>query len=368
MIIGIDGNEANVKELVGVSVYTLRLLESFQKRLNENLKFRVYLREKPQKHLPVESVNYTYTIVKPNFLWSQISLPIYLTAHEKPAVFFSPAHYAPRFCPVPTVVTIHDLSYFYFPNEFLKNDLYKLINWTKYSVRKAKKIIAVSEHTKKDLVNFYNVAEEKISVVYNGYGIETQNLKLKNQNSINYKLKTKNYILYVGTVQPRKNIKTLIDAFDIFTDDHPDFSLYIVGKKGWMYDKTAQSFKQSNHKDKIIMRGYVSDDELALLYQNAFCLVNPSLYEGFGIPVLEAMSQSCPVIASNTSSLPEIGGDAALYFDPKSIVQLGGQLNKLYDDKKLRDELVKRGKERIKKFSWQTCADKTLAILHEAYK
>ena len=316
MIIGIDGNEANVKEKVGVSVYTLKLLKYFKKKATKHQQFVVFLKSKPNKDLPEEFEFYRYAIIRGNFLWSQTFLPLELYKRkalgQNIQVFFSPAHYSPRFCPIPVVVTIHDLSYFYYPDEFLKKDLYQLKKWTKYSVEKAKKIIAVSNTTKKDLIKFYSVAEKKIEVVYNGYekasgrtsGVEEELNNRKNLEVNLRKLQTKkqNYILYVGTLQPRKNVTVLIDAFYRFKEKKPDYKLVIVGKKGWLFDHIFKKVKDLNLKKEVEIKGYVSDEELSLLYQNAFCFVLPSLYEGFGIPLLEAMSFGTPVISSFHSS------------------------------------------------------------------
>src|SRR3990167_7872514 len=173
MIIGIDGNEANIKEKVGVSFYVLKLLEHFQKKATENLQFVVFLKSKPSVDLPLENKHYSYDVIRGNFLWSQTFLPLELYKRkafgQNIQVFFSPAHYAPRFCPISIVVTIHDLSYFYYPEEFLKKDLYQLKNWTEYSIKKARTVIAVSNTTKKDIVKFYHTRDEKIDVIYNGY-------------------------------------------------------------------------------------------------------------------------------------------------------------------------------------------------------
>src|SRR3989344_6648626 len=155
MIIGIDGNEANVVKRVGVSVYALSLLKYFNKKASPHLQFRVYLRDVPLDDLPKKNKNFTYDIVPGKFLWSQIFLPLRLFQKKDIDVFFSPAHYLPRFAPMPTVVTIHDLAFLYHPADFLKRDLIKLRDWTKYSVNQAKKIIAVSKTTKKDVIKAY---------------------------------------------------------------------------------------------------------------------------------------------------------------------------------------------------------------------
>ena len=238
-------------------------------------------------------------------------------------------------------------------------------NWTKYSVQKAKKIIAVSQNTKKDLEKLYAIAEDKIEVIYNGYQKEIRDPRSEIKIS-NFKFQISNYILYVGTLQPRKNVQTLIKTFFKFNNLHPEFRLIIAGKKGWMYDEIFTLVKKLDLSNKVQFVGYVTDQELTRLYKNAFCLIMPSLYEGFGIPILEAMSHDCPVISSNTSSLPEVGGDSCLYFDPTDENSLFQKMEELKNDAKLRSRLIEIGQEQVKKFSWEKCAKQTLDLLKEA--
>jgi glycosyltransferase involved in cell wall biosynthesis len=361
--IGIDGNEANVEKKVGVSIYTLNILKYFSKIANKKIQFNVYLKNQPLKDLPKKNKFFEYKVISGNFLWSQIFLPFDLFIHKNINVYFSPAHYLPRFCPVPQVVTIHDLAYLYFPEDFTKKDLWQLKNWTNFSIKKARKIISVSKTTKKDIMKNYGVNEDKISVIYNGYEKKVQRSKIKDQN---YNLKIKkeeSFILFVGTIQPRKNLKILIEAFNKFSQVKNDFKLIIVGKKGWLFDDIFEKVRMLKLEKKIIFTNHVSDQELIWYYKNAFCLILPSLYEGFGIPVLEAMSYDCPVIASFSSSLPEIGSDASLYFDPKNSDDLLGKLNMLNGNNELRKELILKGRQRIKKFSWEKCAQETLDVI-----
>ncbi len=359
MIVGVDGNEANVKQKVGVSVYAANLLAYWSKKANSNLRFKIFLKEKPQSNLPPPHEFFNYETVAGDKLWSQIFLPARLNLKKDIDVFFSPAHYSPRLSPVPVVVTIHDLSYFYYPGEFLKKDLYKLENWTKYSVQKAKRVIAVSQNTKKDLLKFYRLPVNKVEVIYNGY--EKQKTKTAEQLK-NFDL-PKAYFLYVGTLQPRKNVSTLIRAFRKFKQTYPLFKLIIVGRKGWLYQQIFSLVTNLNLEEEIIFTDYVTDAELVKLYQNAFCFVLPSLYEGFGIPILEAMAYACPVISSNVSSLPEIGGQACLYFNPHSEKELLTKMKILANNQVLRQQLIKKGKEQIKNFSWQKCAEETLKVI-----
>ncbi len=361
MIIGVDGNEANVVNRVGVSVYAFEMLCYFQKNSSETQQFIAYLRKVPLLDLPKETAFFHYQVVKPDFIWSQISLPMHLFMNKKPDVFFSPAHYAPRVSPVPTVVTIHDLAYKFFPNEFLSSDLYKLNKWTEYSVKKAEKVICVSEHTKKDLLKFYPEAASKTSVVLNGYRahkLRTKNLELKTRTP---------YILFVGTIQPRKNIIALVEAFEEFVQAHPEFELKIVGKKGWLYSETLKRIESSPFRKQIKYLGFVEDKELVALYVNAYATVLPSLYEGFGLPVLEAMSYGSPVIASNTSSLPEVGCDAVLYCNPDDSKTITDALEKLQDTK-LCSALMLKAKKQLKKFSWNKCAVETLKVISSSAK
>ncbi len=364
MIIGVDGNEANVKKRVGVSFYTYNLLWHFQKQADANTQFKVFLKNQPLPDMPEKNKYFSYDVVPGRFLWSQIFLPFHLYQKKGIDVFFSPAHYGPRFLNVPLVVTIHDLSYIFYPNEFLKKDLYQLTHWTKYTVSKATKIIAVSNSTKKDLIRVYGLPENKIAVIYNGFEKYTRVKPSK------FKIKEnkKPYLLYVGTLQPRKNVGVLLQAFYKFNQIYPEFELVIAGKKGWMYEKIFEQIADLGLEDKVYFTDYISDFQLAYLYENAFCLVMPSLYEGFGLPILEAMSFNLPVLSSFSSSLPEIGGEACFYFDPNDVNELVEKLIKLKNNPSLRKELIKKGKERIKHFSWKTCATQTLSVIKTAYQ
>ncbi len=367
MIIGVDGNEANVLMKVGVSVYTVNLLSYFRKHADKKTQFKIFLKNKPTEDLPLPNNYFNYEVVPGALFWSQIFLPLRLYLKKGIDVFFSPAHYAPRFCPVPTVVTIHDLSYIYFPGDFLKKDLYQLRNWTHYSIHNAKKIIAVSKTTKKDIVQLYRVPEEKVKVIYNGYEKRFEKLKIENYKLIkNLKLKIKNYILFVGTLQPRKNITVLIQSFAKFKELYPEFKLIVAGKKGWLFESIFDLVSELGLNTDIYFTDYITDQQLAFLYKNAFCFVLPSLYEGFGIPLLEAMSFGCPVVSSFTASLPEIGGDACLYFDPKSVEDLVEKLENIKKDSRLRTGLIQKGKKRVKEFSWKKCGAQTLSVIQNS--
>ncbi|TAL62238.1 MAG: hypothetical protein EPN88_13570, partial [Bacteroidetes bacterium] len=250
MIIGIDGNEANVDQRVGIGQYAYHVLlhlnrlyvQEQTKGKIQNVRFKIYLKYPPKSDLPLETHGWEYSMFGPKKGWTQCALPFRLyTEKEKVNVFFSPSHYAPRFCPVPYFISIMDLSYIYFPQMFDQKDLYQLVHWTDYSVHKAEKIFTISEFSKKTIVEHYKITPENVIVTYPGYNKEiykvnhgkntTDKSILKKQFQIFFP-----YILFVGTLQPRKNLVGLIEAFQwmIKKTHTKNIQLVIVGKKGWL--------------------------------------------------------------------------------------------------------------------------------------
>ncbi len=362
MIIGIDGNEANIKNRVGSGQYTYELLKQFAR--NKNHRFVIYLKDKPVSDLPL-AAHFTYKVFGPKKFWTQFALPINLTFGPKPDVFFSPAHYGPRFSRVPYVVTIHDLSYLHFPELFKKNDLYQLTSWSKYSIENSTQIIVPSLSTKDDVVKNYHVSPSKVTVTYEGYDKDRFKPASKSQiekAKLKYKIKG-DYLIFVGTLQPRKNIERLIEAFSTLDSRLSTLSLVIAGKKGWMYGQILEKSQKLEITDKVIFTDFVPDTDLPVLISGAQACVNPSLWEGFGIPVIEAQACGVPTIVSSTSSLPEIVGDSAVLVDPQSVDAIASGIQKVITDKKLNDKLVERGFQNIKRFSWQTCARQTVETL-----
>jgi glycosyltransferase involved in cell wall biosynthesis len=373
MIIGIDGNEANVEKRVGIGEYAFQLLWQLERRKSQEVRhtFMIYLKDKPLSHLPAESKQWQYRVFGPKKLWTQWRLPLDLYTHfPRPDVFFSPTHYAPRFSPVPTVVSIMDLSYLRFPELFAKKDLVQLKQWTDYSVRKATKILTISNASKNDIINAYGVDPSCVVVTHLGIKTTislTPHIYSMNELRMKYGVSDQ-FILFVGTLQPRKNITRLIEAFHrVITSSNQEdkLQLIIVGKRGWLYDEILAKPKELGIEDRVKFLENVNDEELHLFYKHALCYVLPSLYEGFGLPVLEAMQQGCPVITSNVSSLPEAGGDAALYVNPEDVSDITKKIKDVITDEKLRKQLREKGFEQVKKFSWEKTAQETLKVLEE---
>lgn len=369
MIIAIDGNEANIRKRVGIGQFAYELLSQFASLKPQGITFHIYLKRPPLSDMPRQHEGLRYVVFGPKPLWTQLALPFHLYFKgPKPDVFFSPSHYAPRFSPVPTVVSVMDLSYLFFPELFNRSDLKQLKSWTAYSVRNAKKIITISDSSKDDIIKAYSVPDKRVAVVYPGikpsvsltpHIYSMQELKAK------YHLENP-FILFVGTLQPRKNIARLIEAFSrLPADVLAKTDLVIVGKKGWQYEDILAAPEKYGVTKRVKFLNFVSDDDLAELYKQAKCYVLPSLYEGFGLPILEAMKNDCPVITSNVSSLPEAGGDAALYVNPTDVQEISSTMAKLLTDSSLRQKLIEKGRQHIKKFSWEKTAKETLALLQE---
>ena len=253
----------------------------------------------------------------------------------------------------PTVITVYDMIHELYPDQF--RDSETTIKAKNRAISIADTIIAISENTKKDLIKIYNIPESKIKVVYLANSLQSSNPLTLDELKQNYKLKWP-YILYVGDRRGYKNFKALFDSYVNNFSDH--FDLVCFGGAKIKNDE----FKSINSRiKKGIIQLSGSDNLLASLYKNAFCFVYPSFYEGFGISPLEAMSMGCPVIASNASSIPEVVGDAAILFDPHSNNELIDAIESLYNKSK-RNELIKRGFEQEKKFSWGKMANETLDI------
>lgn len=358
--IGIDANEANVKNKVGTGQYCFHLLENWYGR--NDIDFHLYHRDSLQGDMPPEREGWQYHQVAPTRAWIRFSLPLYLLTHERNDIFWSPAHYMPLYTGASSVVTIHDLSYEYFPKLFLPSDLYKLKTWSRSAVKQATKVIAVSEATKFDLVKLYEVPEDKITVIHNGYDSNIFNIfpKISPKLLSNYGLESNNYILFLGTIQPRKNAIKLVQAFHLLKDSGYKGKLVIAGSIGWLADDTLEVIKKSAESKDIILTGYVSDEMRKTLYTYSDVYVLPSLYEGFGVPAIEAMGCGAPVAVANNSSLPEVVGEGGLLFNAVDPADIARAITEIKVD---REKWVKKSLARARKFSWDKCAKETLDVL-----
>ncbi|OGI06550.1 MAG: hypothetical protein A2Y40_07590 [Candidatus Margulisbacteria bacterium GWF2_35_9] len=300
-------------------------------------------------------------------LWEQTVLPI-LLQKSKTEVFHSPMHVLPMTLSkkISSVLTIHDLANFRYP-QFYKGAKQKyLTTMTHLSAKKADRIIAVSESTKKDLVSILGIKESKIDVVYNGLNLNIEVGHI-DEEKIRRKLELpEEYILFVGTMEPRKNIDGILSALLLLWKEKKEsYNVVIAGPKGWLYSDTEKKIKEYQEIGQIMQTGYLSDEELVVVYKYAKLFVYPSFYEGFGFPILEAMALGVPVICSETSSMPEVGGDAVEYVDPKSSAQIAEKISVIYKDSKMRAVMKKEGLKQSKLFSWIKSAEQTINVYNK---
>jgi len=263
------------------------------------------------------------------------------------------------------VVTVFDLSsvlFQTFHTTFVTREAYLQ---AKLVTKRANKIITISHNSKRDIIRLLCVPEDKVVVIPLAAGESYKRVtEFKSIERFKDRYNLDKYILYVGTLEPRKNIINLLKAYSRLIKKVPELNdhLVIVGKKGWLYTGIFEEVKNLRIEDKVIFTGYVPNEDLVLFYNCADLFVYPSFYEGFGIPVLEAMSCGTPVITSNISSLPEVAGDAAILVDPKSVEEIANAMYKVLVDVNLREEMIEKGLKQAAQFSWKKTAQETLAV------
>ena len=376
MRIAIQAADLDYYRIDGTRVYILNMLRRFGKLSPED-EFIIYHKKdfNPELAPPNFSCYQVKKITSP-LCWTQTRLA-YELIKDKPDALWMPMHNLPllKNKKIKTTVTLHDLAFKIFPHYFLPGDLFKLNFLTNLAVKRADKIIAVSQSSKKDILKFYpSVAPEKIRVIYHGFDAElfNQARNEEKEKALKDKLGIKGaYLLYSGAIQPRKNLKVLIAAFEWLKNRKADdelkkIQLVLAGEKAWMSDEIINEAKASQYSSDIILPGKIKFEDIGHLMRGASVYVFPSLYEGFGITVLEAMAAGAPVICSRNSSLPEVGGEAALYFDDEnSSADLAEKIERVLKNQDLKKDLIKKGLEQIKKFSWDKCAQETLEWIKE---
>jgi len=287
------------------------------------------------------------------YLWFHWLVPRVLRK-IKPDIFFSPEFFLTTWEGGPQVPVFHDIGYEHFPNDipWLASRYYRY--YSKRYVKKAAHVLTVSQYSKEDLINTYKLTEEDISIVHSGIcnGFDPVTPEVRQQTRDEFS-EGQPYFLFVGTIQPRKNIESLLQAFDLFrTQTGVDVKLLVVGKKGWEYERAFRIYEEMDNKDDVIFTGFVSDEALGRIYGSALALTFLPHFEGFGLPVLEAMTSEIPVICSNVTSLPEVTGNAALQVNPLDITAITDAMKLIYRDPQLREELIEKGRYQRTVFSW----------------
>ncbi|MBD3637060.1 MAG: glycosyltransferase family 4 protein [Crocinitomicaceae bacterium] len=288
---------------------------------------------------------------------------------HKPDVFFSPDGYLSLKTSVPQVAVIHDLNFEHHPEDLPRNARLYLKKYFPRFARKADHIITVSEFSKQDIISTYGIDSEKITVAHNGGSEEFRPLLDEEKQIVRDQLTDgKSYFVFVGALHPRKNVPRLFKAFEKFkSDTNSQTKLVIVGEKMFRNTELETLYNKLSVKADIIFTGHLSSDRLTQVVGGARSLVFPSYFEGFGIPLVEAMKAHCPIICGNKTALPEVVGDAAVLVDPYSVVDLASAMIKVNTDSELRRALISKGAERSKLFSWDQTAKKIWDVL-QAYE
>jgi glycosyltransferase involved in cell wall biosynthesis len=292
------------------------------------------------------------------WLWFEFSVPPILGKY-KADLFFSPDGYLSLSTPVPSLPVIHDLNFEHYPGglPFLVRNYYR--RYFPRFAKKAARIATVSEFTKQDIVKQYGIAEKNIDVVYNGVNeiFTPVEEPLKEQTRKKYS-QGQPYFLFVGALHPRKNIANLFRAFDRFKESSPSpLKLLVAGQKKWWTSELSSAYDHMKFKQEVVFTGRLTAEELHKVTASAFAAAYVSAFEGFGIPLLEAMQCDVPCITSSVTSMPEVCGDAALYANPFSIESIAGAMEKIWKEASLREELIRKGQTRRQNFSWQKTAD-----------
>lgn len=406
MVIGFDASRSFTATRTGTETYSYHVLKELLKLDRENT-YRLYTRlpdyqvtrflgldstsGNPATRQPGDRITFNADVevkhIKLPKLWTQVGLA-FEVLENPPDVLFVPAHTMPVIHrpSLKSIVTIHDLGAEYLPQYHQFPQKLYLNRSTEYAVTHATHLIAVSEATKQDLIKRLNADANKISVVHEAY--DDRLFRPQAKDTITAVAKKYGifgpYLLFIGTIQPRKNLERLIEAFSMVVrgsgfevsadgtnaNRQPptaNLSLVLVGKKGWLSEAIYEAPKKFAVESRVTFIDYVISEDLPALYGGAQAFVFPSLFEGFGIPILEAMACGTPVVTSNVSSMPEVAGEAALYVDPNSTDDIVKAMQTMLSEPNTRASLIEKGLQRVKQFSWQKTAKETLEVFGQVY-
>ncbi len=356
MHLAIDASRSTRPYPTGTERYALELIRALIPRSSGH-RVTLYFRDPPPADLFPAAQHVAQVVLPQRRLWTHTRFARALY-RDRPDMTFVPAHTLPFVMPGRAAVTVHDLGYLHFPQAHPGRSRRYLDLTTRHSARRATIVLADSQATADDLNAFYSVTPDKIRVVYPGVTAPPEG----DRAAVRLKFALpERYFVFIGTLQPRKNIARLAQAFAQVYAQQRDVALVLAGAKGWLYDPAW-----AEGVPGVRLLGYVSDEDKGALLAGSVALTFPSLHEGFGFPVVEAMHAGTAVITSATSSLPELAGDAGLLVDPEDVDAIAAAMLRVLNDDALRADLVARGRQQAARFTWDACADAALAALLEA--
>jgi glycosyltransferase involved in cell wall biosynthesis len=369
MLIGIDASRAFIKNKTGIEEYSYQVIKRLRHYIREQevvLYLDTRINKKDYLNFKLPAGWKIKLLRTPFFFWTQARLSLEMLF--KPVdVLFIPSHTVPIIHPKKSIVAVHGLEFEYCPQAYSSFERFYMRWVIKSSCRWAEKVIAVSENTKKDLIQLYKVPENKIRVIYEGVREINPNAKIPMPNKIpNPKSQIPNtkYFLFIGRLEERKNICGIIDVFEILKRKYNiPHKLILAGMFGHGKENIKDKISRSKYTEDIILPGYIGDEEKFELMKNADVFLFPSFYEGFGLPIIEAQSAGVPVVTSNISSMPEVAGNGAVLIDPKNIEEIAEAVQKLISDEGYKNDMIEKGRENVKRFSWDKCAKEIAEII-----
>lgn len=370
MIIGIDASRANKTNKTGTEWYSWHIIEELKKIANPDDKFLLYTNSALTGGLEKLPKNFVEKNLKwfPKYFWTQLRLWWELWRNP-PEILLVPAHtipFLPLSSKIKIVVTVHDVGFKRSPELYKRIQVWYHDLTMKRIKQRADIIITISEFSKQEIIDLYQVDAKKIKIAYLGFDVNNFFIQETNELNLNilnkYKI-VKPYLLYVGRLEKKKNIANIITAFASVKELQSDLQLVLAGSSGHQFEEIKKIIENNKLKSEVIITGYIEQKDLPIIYNHAEIFLFPTLYEGFGLPILESMASGVPVITSNFAPHTEVGGDSAYYVDAYSSESLADGIIKILTNTDLRQSLKEKGLARIKKFSWCQTAKEIYQII-----
>ncbi len=361
MRIGIDTSIARINQ-AGSGVYAASLIEALQ-RIDSADTYCLFADSIQRQMWQRKTLRSRLQTIYHDLAWTHLWL-LWRAHQERIDLLHVPSSVMPVHAPCPTVISILDTTVLQMPQNFnFWQRTYSRV-FIPLSARRASRIVTISEQSKRDIVRCLHVVPEKVTVTYLAASPRFKPVSAQAVRSVRQRYRLDSFILTVGTLEPRKNLSRLLEAYALL--EETPYQLVHAGPQGWLFDDVLAQVDRLGLRDKVRFLGYVPLDDLVGLYNAASVFVYPSLYEGFGIPILEAMGCGCPVITSNVSAIPEVAGDAAQLIDPYNVAELASAIRRVLDEPGLADTMREKGYAHDRLFSWERCAQETLDVYRRA--